>query len=43
MLGPSKKGLAGGVVVLCGGGVGDLVVGGKADLGGVVDRLLVQV
>ena len=43
MLGPSKKGLAGGVVVLFGGGVGDLGVGGKADLGGVVDRLLVQV
>ena len=43
MLGPSKKGLAGGVVVLRGGGVGDLVVGGKADLGGAVDRLFVQV
>ena len=43
MLGPSKKGLAGGVAVLLGGGVGDLMVGGKADLGGVVDRLLVQV
>ena len=43
MLGPSKKGLAGGVVLLRGGGVGDLVVGGKAALGGVVERRFVQV